>query len=522
MSAGNASTGNGSAGRGSTRSTSPDSPRRPHVVVVGGGLAGLAAALRCADGGAAVSLLERRPRLGGLTWSFEHNGRWIDNGQHVFLRCCDAYRAFLARIGSAGDVTLQKRLDVTVLRPGAGGEAPALARLRRNSMPAPLHLAPSLLAYRHLPVADRLRLGRAALALRRVRLDDPALDRESFAAWLARHGQGERAVRAVWDLITVPTVNLPASQASAAMGAKVFQTGLLTEAAAADIGWSQVPLGRLHGERAGSALRRAGAEVCVGERVLSVSEVKGGPPRLQVRTDRRDLDADAVVMAVPHHAVNEILPPSSFQGQERIEELAASPIVDVHVVYDRAVMDLPFAAALDSPVQWVFDRTRSSGMAGGGQYLAVSISAAASGMGRRPAELVDEALGALGDLFPAARRARVLDSLVTKERSATFRAAPGSGALRPGPETAMPALFLAGAWTDTGWPATMEGAVRSGVDAARAALRACSAPRGASEGSVPGDDAGAGPGIGCGARATGGAGRAPDAGPHDKQPEEVA
>jgi len=454
------------------------------VVVVGGGLAGLAAALECADRGAQVAVVERRPRLGGLTWSFHHRGLTVDNGQHVFLRCCHAYLDFLRRIGSDSDVTIQRRLDVTVLTPGGRG-----ARLRRNLLPAPLHLAPSLLRYRHLGAGDRLRLGRAAWSLRRADLADPALDAQTFAAWLAERGQGAGAVEALWDLITVPTVNLPAAQASAAMGAKVFQTGLLSHRGAADIGWSRVPLGFLHGERAASALRGVGAEVATGETVVSVEEGKGSPgPALIVRTDRRRLVAGAVVVAVPHLAVNDILPTGAAPGQQGWGRLGASPIVDVHVVYDRAVTDLPFAAALGSPVQWVFDRTATSGLDRGGrqgQYLAVSMSAADAWVGRHPREIAAAVVAALQQLLPGAGRARVVDTLVTKERTATFRAGPGTGSLRPGPRTALGGVALAGAWTATGWPATMEGAVRSGRAAARVALETAGRPAMAAASSAP-------------------------------------
>ncbi len=442
----------------------------PRVVVVGGGLAGLAAAVECADRGAAVTVVERRPRLGGLTWSFRHEGRWIDNGQHVFLRCCQAYLGFLARIGSAGDVEVQERLDVTVLRPSPHEGPPTTARLRRDSLPAPLHLGRSLLGYRHLGVADRLRLGRAALALRRAELADPALDTQTFAGYLRGHGQSERSIEAMWDLITVPTVNLPAGQASATMGAKVFQTGLLTDPAAADIGWSRVPLGVLHGERAARALAAAGAEIALEERVVAIEEEKGPARRLRVRSEGRSIDADAVVVAVPHHAVNEILPARTFSAQGSVDRLGVSPIVNIHLVYDRRVTDLTMAAAIDSPVQWLFDRSASSGLASPGQYLAVSLSAAGVQVGRRPAQIVEEITAAVGALVPGARRAEVVDALVTKEGQATFRAAPGTQALRPGPVTTRPGVVLAGAWTDTGWPATMEGAVRSGTAAARAAL----------------------------------------------------
>ncbi|HLI01298.1 MAG TPA: hydroxysqualene dehydroxylase HpnE [Acidimicrobiales bacterium] len=442
----------------------------PHVVVIGAGLAGLTAALDAADGGARVTLLERRRRLGGLTWSFEHDGRAIDNGQHVFLRCCDAYLGFLRRIGSAGDVALQPKLDITVLRsPGPDGR-PRRGRLRRGTLPAPAHLAPTLAGYRHLGAADRLRVPLAALPLRSLDLTDPALDRETFGAWLARHGQRPGAVEALWDLITLPTVNLPAAEASAAMGAKVFQTGLLTDAAAADIGWSRIPLGTLHGERATRALAASGVEVHLGARARALAEEAAG---WVVRTDAGDLEADAVIVAVPHTEAGGLLPPGSVAGQERLADLGTSAVVDVHVLYDRHVTDLPLFAGLGSIVQWVFDRTATSGLGRsgrGGQYLAVSVSGADDLVGRHPQQLADEVVAELARLLPAARPGRVTDTLVTKERTATFRASPGTAALRPPARTARPGLAVAGAWTDTGWPATMEGAVRSGHAAARCVL----------------------------------------------------
>jgi squalene-associated FAD-dependent desaturase len=446
-----------------------------HVVVIGGGLAGITAALDAADAGARVTLLERRRRLGGLTWSFEHDGRQIDNGQHVFLRCCTEYLGFLERIGSADDVALQPRMDITALRPGAGpGGMPLTGRLRRNGLPAPLHLGIALARYPHLRVADRLRVALAAIPLRRLDLDDPALDTETFAAWLGRHGQRPQAIEALWDLITVATINLRATEASLAMGAKVFKTGLLTDAASADIGWSLLPLGRLHGERAADALAGAGVAVRLGERVTAVVQRDVG---WEVRTDDGALDADAVVVALPHTEVGAVLPPQALAQQDRLAELGTSAIVNIHVLYDRPVTDLPLAAGLGTTVQWVFDRTISSGArpasAGGRvQYLVASLSAAADLLGRHPDDLAAEIVRELARLFPAARHATVLDTLVTKERTATFRAAPATAALRPPAQSGLPGLAVAGAWTDTGWPATMEGAVRSGHAAAAAlALR---------------------------------------------------
>ncbi len=436
---------------------------RPRVVVVGGGLAGLAAALCAADGGAEATLIERRAQLGGLTRSFRHGSWWFDNGQHVFLRCCTAYRGLLDRIGAAGEVTLQPRLAIPVLSPGR----PTAWIRRSRRLPAPLHLAPSLARYRHLPVADRLRLGMAALPLWRLDLSDPRLDTTTFGTWLKSHGQRAASVGALWDLITIPTVNLPSSEASLAMAAKVFQTGLLTEAPAGDIGWSNIPLGQLHGDRAASALARAGARVVTGERVVAVEVEADG--LFCVRTEHGSFPADAVVVALPPEAVAGVVPAAARDGLAGLGDLGRSAIVNVHVVYDRKVMDLPMAAGVDTPVQFVFDRTQSAGV-DEGQCLAVSLSAADGLLAVRPAELIDRINAALVALFPAARAARVVDAVVTRERAATFRAVPGTGRLRPPPETAVPGLVLAGAWTDTGWPATMEGAVRSGRAAARAAL----------------------------------------------------
>jgi squalene-associated FAD-dependent desaturase len=446
--------------------TAPPTTDRPHVAVVGGGLAGLTAALECADGGARVTLLERRQRLGGLTWSFESDGRSVDNGQHVFLRCCDAYRAFLERVGSAGDVAIQDRLDVPVVRPGAGG--PQRRRITRTGLPAPAHLAASLAGYRFLTLRERARLAQAVLPLRRLDLDDPRLDDVTFGAWLAGHGQTTHAVEVLWDLITVATVNLPAAEASLAMGAKVFQTGLLTDPAAADIGWATAPLGTLHGQRAGDALRAAGAEILLGERVVAVEPTGGG--RWAVRTSGRAVEADGVVVALPHLDVAGVVPPATFPAQDRVAGLGASPIVDVHLVYNSKVTDDALLAGVDTPLQWLFDRTGSSGLTGGGQYLAISLSAAGEAMGRHPQEVAADAAGELPRLLPRAGRATLRSSLVTKERTATFAAVPGSGALRPAPKTDKPGLWLAGAWTDTGWPATMEGACRSGRAAGRGAL----------------------------------------------------
>jgi squalene-associated FAD-dependent desaturase len=412
------------------------------AVVVGGGLAGIAAALELADGGARVTVLEARPRLGGATFSIERDGLSLDNGQHVFLRCCTAYLDLLERLGVRDQVHLQRRLDLPVLAPGGRS-----ARLRRGSLPAPLQLSGSLARYGFLSWRERLAAVRAALALRELDLGDPSLDERSFGAWLAEHGQSPRAIETFWDLIVLPTVNVRSDDASLALAAKVFQTGLLEQNDAADIGWAAVPLGRLHGEAAEHAFAKAGVALQLRASVASLDE----------------LSADAVVLAVPHKEAAQLL------AQPELAELGAAPIVNLHVVYDRRVTDLELAAGIDTPVQFVFDRTASSGLASG-QYLAVSLSAADRYDHRRVEELRAEFVPELARLFPDAAGAEVRDFFVTREPNATFRQGPGTARLRR--VQAPPGVHVAGAWTDTGWPATMEGAVRSGVAAARAALGA--------------------------------------------------
>ena len=443
------------------------------VAVIGGGLAGITAALDAADAGAEVTLLERQARLGGRTWSFEHNGLTFDNGQHVFMRCCTSYRAFVERIGGDDLVTLQPRLDVPVLSPGRPP-----GRIARTGLPAPLHLAGSLARYRPLAPAARVRAVLAARRLGSVDPDDQANDLVSFGSWLAEHGQDERATAALWDLVGRPTLNLPAADASLALAAKVFRTGLLDRADAGDLGWSDVPLGVLHGDVAAAALAGRGVDVVTSTRV---SEVAGGADAFVVRTAEGPAwEVDAVVVAVTHRSVTGLLAPSlrppGWVGDRDPAALGSSPIVNVHVVYDRRVTDHAFFAAVDSPAQFVFDRTRPAGLQGGGQYLAISLSAADEQLATSADELVATMSAALAELLPAASRARVVDGRVTRERHATFRGVPGSAAHRAAAASGTSGLAFAGAWTDTGWPDTMEGAVRSGHAAARAALTAAVRP----------------------------------------------
>ncbi|MFE3137742.1 hydroxysqualene dehydroxylase HpnE [Streptomyces scopuliridis] len=437
-----------------------------HAVVVGAGLAGITAALQLADAGVRVTLVEGRPRLGGLAFSFQRGDLTVDNGQHVYLRCCTAYRWFLDRVDGAALAPLQDRLDVPVLDVAPAG-GPRLGRIRRNGLPVPLHLAAGLATYPHLSLAERASVGRAALALKRLDPADPALDGIDFATWLGRHGQSERTIEALWDLVGVATLNATAPHASMGLAAMVFKTGLLSEPGAADIGWAHVPLGELHDTLARKALDSAGVRTETRTRVSSVCRAENGGWHVDIDGER--LDADAVVLAVPQREAHALLPGGALADPDRLLDIGTAPILNVHVVYGRKVLRRPFFAALGSPVQWVFDRTDASGLKDG-QYLAVSQSAAQDEIDTPVSELRARYLPELERLLPAARGAEVRDFFVTRERTATFAPTPGVGRLRPTAHTRAPGLFLAGAWTATGWPATMEGAVRSGFSAAGAAL----------------------------------------------------
>jgi squalene-associated FAD-dependent desaturase len=428
------------------------SPTR--IVVIGGGLAGITAALDCAQAGCEV-----RRRLGGAVYSFERDGLELDNGQHVFLRCCTAYRELLGRIGGEGGVELQPRLEIPVLAPGE----PAVV-LRRSGLPAPAHLARALLGYRHLTVRERIAAGRAALALGRV---DPSRDDETLGAWLQRHGQTTAAIKNLWDLIALPTLNVPAAEASLGLGAFVFQEGLLRSAGAGDIGIHRAPLSEIIGHPAARALEAAGVSVRLGWRAVRVERVGA---RFAVDGEQERFEADGVVLAVQHHRAAALVPHELSNDTDWADGLGASAIVNIHVVYDRQVLDYRFAAGVESPVQYVFDRTPAQ-WRDGRQYVAISLSGATADSQLRNEALAERYLPALAALLPRARDAQVLRFAVTREHAATFRAIPGTAALRPAAATALEGFALAGAWTATGWPATLEGAVRSGHAGAAAVLR---------------------------------------------------
>ena len=443
-------------------------PDRPQVVVLGGGLAGIAAACELAAAGRRVVLIEKRPFLGGRAFSFREpeTGQEIDNGQHVFLGCCRAYVGLLERLGVLSSTYMAPRLEVPIYdRRGSR------SLLRGAGLPAPLHLVPSLLGYRHLGWFDRLRVLYGGIRIRAAdRVGHAALlERQTFADWLRRNGQSEAAIANFWNLIILPTLNDDIREVSAAMGLMVFQEGVLSSRRSARIGYAKVGLSRLVSDAAIEYITARGGEVLLATGVRSVQTADGAVTGVQ--TSRGMITGTSYVAALPPNVLLPLLPPEIASGQffARAGGIEHSPIVALHVWYDRPVMDDALACFADSSLQWVFNKTRMQGEPDdAGQYICVSLSGAweFADMPRRKIET--RILAALERVLPAARSAKVKRALVIKQLHATFRSIPGAAARRLPSRTPIGNLFLAGEWTQTGWPGTMEGAVLSGLNAAQA------------------------------------------------------
>jgi hydroxysqualene dehydroxylase len=393
------------------------------TIVVGGGLAGLAAALELVDAGAEVVLYEARPTLGGAVQTLpgreDHPAAPPDNGQHIALGCFSEYLRFLDRLGEGGSYA-RTRLALPVI--GENGRSAEI----RPSLPA-------LLAYAHLPVRDRLRIPLVTARCRGAR----ARPDESFGALLRRLGASDAAVERFWDVFVRPALNLRADEADAGAGLFTVRTALLGRRRDSDLILPARPLGAMHGEAAARAL---GERARVGERVETLD----------------DLDADAIVLAVPPRESARLL----VEPEPALED---SPIVSVHLWFDRRLLETPLAALLGSDAHWIFDRGELTGhRPERGQYLTVVSSGVPELLELRGRGLVEHVAGGLTERLGAAE---LLWSRVSREPYATIALRPGT--VRPGVETARRDVVRAGAWTDTGWPATMESAVRSGRTAAQ-------------------------------------------------------
>jgi squalene-associated FAD-dependent desaturase len=410
------------------------------VAVVGGGLAGLAAALELVRTGNDVELLEARPSVGGAVHTLpEREGDPDpppDNGQHIALGCCTAYLAFLEEVGEGASLR-REPLSLPVI-----AEDGTVARIEPGAL--------ALLRYRHLPLRDRIAVAQVTRRLARLRPRE--YEGETFAALLRRLGQSQAAIDRFWDVFMRPALNLRSEEVSAAPALFTVQTALLGERGASDLLLPLAPLGAMHGVAAARVLTARGALVRTGARVSALEE---GAALL---ADGERVEADAIVVALPPAESARLL-------GEPVPALEDSPIVSAHLLFDRHLLRFELAALLESPAHWVFDRGRLTGLGPTeGQYLTVVSSGAPELLEVRGRALVELLAG---ELTRRLGPAELLWSRVSREPAATFAARPGTAALRPGPETGRANVARAGAWTDTGWPATMESAVRSGLSAAR-------------------------------------------------------
>lgn len=450
----------------------PALTRRRSAIVLGGGLAGIAASAKLAQADWDVTLLEARSSLGGRAFSFQdsQSGRVLDNGQHVIVGACSNLIDFLETIGARHLWHIQHQLDVAVY-----DRRRRLGRLYGVSAPAPLHLLPAFLSYPHLSWFDKVRATRGLIAMMRVKRNNPDLEEITFYDWLKSRGQSDRVVANLWNVLVEGTLNDNVRDVSASMGLMIVQDGLLADNHTANVGYPTAPLNEALTQPAQAYLDNLGVNIAVGTAVKSAHTDPDFAVRSVTLVNGVEMQADAYVSAVPFWTL-----PNLFVGDDladthtirSLSNLQTSPIVNVHLLFDRPVMSREFCYFLDSPLQWVFNSTRIFGGIphDNRQALSVSVSAAWEYIDTdRPAfarTVVDE----MAEALPETRNATLLDSVVVKQRNATFRCTPGASKYRPGPHIESPNLFLAGEWTNTGWPSTMESAIISGYNAANAVI----------------------------------------------------
>jgi squalene-associated FAD-dependent desaturase len=432
------------------------------VVIIGGGLAGLAAATALAPLGYRVTLLESRNRLGGRASSFNDaaSGQLVDTCQHVSMGCCTNLAHFCRTLGI--DHFLEPQPCLYFMTPDR-----RISKFRSDALPAPLHLARSFLGGHYLSLGEKIRVAYGLACLKRAgdRNDPPFLD------WLNRHGQTPRIVQRFWGLVLVSALNESPDRIGLRYARKVFVDGFLRHRRGFEVELPNVPLGRLYGDEMQAWLAQHGVELRLqqGARKLLVegNRVVG----LAMRREDEMLSADWYIATVPFERLLDLLPDEIVEKHgyfSNLRRLETSPITSVHVWYDRPVLDLPHVVLIDCIGQWVFNRGTNPA---GESYLQVVVSAARQFRGLGQGEVERQVCEELARLFPEAAAAKILRARVVTEHAATFSAVPGVDQWRPEPTSPLENLLLAGDWTATGWPATMEGAVRSGYRAAEALLR---------------------------------------------------
>jgi squalene-associated FAD-dependent desaturase len=433
------------------------------VAVAGGGLAGLAAGCALAEAGFRVILFERRPYLGGRASSYQHpgTGEVVDNCQHVLLGCCTNLLDFYRRIGVEEKIRWFERL--VFVEPGGRQSA-----ISPGWLPAPLHTVPSFLRAPSLDLRDKLVIARAMLAIARGAEDNGG---ENFLQWLQRHGQTHRAIERFWKVVLVSALNQDLERSSVRYGAQVFRESFLKSAAAGRMGVPTVPLTELY-NAAGEYIGQRGGEV---QLRAPVEGFAAEPEKVKLCVAGKEVIVDFALLALPFNVISSVLPRSEDAEPLRraAEQLESSPITGIHLWFDRNVTDLQHAVLLDRTIQWMFHKSKLLGReSNGGSYLELVVSSSKSLLEKSRNEIVELAVRELGEFFPRARQARLVKATVIKEVHATWSPSPGVDRHRPPAVTAWPRVFLAGDWTATGWPATMEGAVRSGYVAAEALARA--------------------------------------------------
>src|ERR1035437_5870545 len=423
-------------------------PQRSSVAIVGGGLAGLAAGSALADAGYQVELFERRPYMGGRASSYELPGtaEVVDNCQHVLLGCCTNLIEFYRRLGVEQQIRWYD--EITFILPGGRSST-----LKPGALPPPFHAAPSFLDSSVLDLKDKFAIARAMMAL------VPGLpkdDGENFLSWLLRHGQPQKAIHRFWMPVLVSALNEDLDRMSVRYAAQVFRESFLKSAEAGRMGLPSVPLSQLYGTAA-EYIEARGGKVHMR---AAVDSVRADADGMQLCVGGEDVRADYAILATP------------FNGVDQLRNFTSSPITGIHLWFDREITPLEHAVLLERTIQWMFQKSKilatRRDSAQGGSYLELVVSASKTLVEKSRAEIIDMAVRELGEFFPVAREATLTKATVIKEVHATFSPSPGSDAFRPSHVSPWPRLFLAGDWTATGWPSTMEGAVRSGYGAAEA------------------------------------------------------
>ena len=440
------------------------SAQNSRVAVAGGGLAGLAAGCALASSGFRVTVFERRPYLGGRASSYQHpgTGEVVDNCQHVLLGCCTNLIKFYEQLGVENKIRWYDRL--TFLEPG--GRA---STIEPSKLPAPFHNAPAFLRASCLDFSDKLSVAAAMTFLAPANPRDTG---ESFLTWLHRLGQTKQAIERFWKPILVSALNEELDRISVPYAAQVVRESFLKSAAAGRMGVPSVPLTDLYGV-AGDYISARGGEILFR---CSVESFSPESDKVNLLVSGDEMNFAYVVFAVPFDILSRILPqaPNTEPLRRVLARFETSPITGIHLWFDRQITDLDHAVLLDRTIQWMFHKSKLLGRSenGSGSYVELVVSSSKTLVEKSRAEIIDLALAELREFFPDARDANLVKSTVIKEIHATYSPQPGVDTFRPHTETVWPRVFLAGDWTATGWPATMEGAVRSGYMAAEAVARA--------------------------------------------------